>query len=102
MNECPLNFFRNDVINGIPVTKEEIQLKESIQKMLQGSIFEFSEIKVWQEVSLDFPEPFKDCEIAAIDKDDKDYNWSEESYFGVCSQSDRNVDLDCKRRAVEF
>ena len=66
-----------------PITVEEIQLKESILKMLQDSIFEFSEIEVWKKC-LDFSEPLKDCGIEAIGKDDKGQDWSEESYFGVC------------------
>ena len=51
--------------------------------MLQNSIFQFSEIEVWEEVSLDFSEPFKDCEIAAVDEDDKNLDLSVESYFGI-------------------
>ena len=70
--------------------------------MLQNSIFQFSEIEVWEKVFLDFSAPFKDCEIAVIDEDDKNLGWSEESYFGVCSQRGKDVDLEYKRRAAEF
>ena len=70
--------------------------------MLKNSICQFSEIEVWERVSLNFSGPFMDCEIAEIDEDDKNLNCSEKSYFGVCSQRDKNVDLEYKRRAVEF
>ena len=51
---------------------------------------------------MDFLKPFNDCEIAAINEDDNDQDWSGESYFEVCSPRYKDVDLDCKRRAVEF
>ena len=67
INMLPVTFQTMSLME-VPATREEIQLKESIQKMPQNSIFQFSEIEVWEEVSLDFPEPFKDCEIASIER----------------------------------
>ena len=57
-------------------------------------VFQFSEIEVWKEVSFDFPELFKYCEIAAIDENYKNLDLSEKSYFGVYSQCDKDVDLE--------
>ena len=85
-----------------PITREEVQLKESIQKMLLDSIFEFNVVEVSEEFSLDFLDQFKECEVEAVDEDDNDENWSEETYTGVCSQRDKDVDVDYKRRAVAF
>ena len=75
------------------ITREEVQLKESIQKMLLHSIFEFNVVEVPEEFSLDFLDQFKECEVEAVEEDDNDEN---------CSQRDKDLDVDYKRRAVVF
>ncbi|XP_076634339.1 uncharacterized protein LOC143348226 [Colletes latitarsis] len=94
--------FQTMYLMDTPVTRKEVQLKEIIQKMLLDSMFEFNEIEVSKEWSLDFLDQFKECEVEAVDEDDADENWSGETYIGVCSQRDEDVDVDYKRNAVAW
>ena len=59
-------------------------------------------IEISEVASLDFLDQFKECEAEPVVVDDTDEDWTEESYTGVCSQRDKDVDIEYKRHAVEF
>lgn len=63
-------------------------------------MFTFNEMKVSEELSFDFRDQFKECDVKGVDEDDNDENWSEETYAGVCSQRSKDIDIQYKQRTV--
>lgn len=97
-----LTIFRTMHLPESQTTHEEIILADHLKSLLLDTIFHFN-IEEHEENSLDFLEPFKDCEFQIIydDDDNEDFTDSDET-AGVCTITDAEIDMDRKRKAVEF
>lgn len=84
------------------VNRQEILLKESIQKILMDSIYDFNTFEITEESTLHFQEPFKEGESEYVDDEE---DWSEEGLPGpssTCPHPAGEVDFDYKKRAVDY
>lgn len=77
------------------ISRKKKQLKESIEKMLLNSIYEFNAIKFLEEFSLIFLNEFKECRVETVDENDIDRNWSEETYRNLFEKVEKK-DISCR------
>lgn len=83
-----------------PINNAEIELNKNFEKILHDSMQNYNELEMIQEETLDFQEPFKECEAYAVEdtlwhRDNKDDN------SDGCS-SDDDLSYDYKKKAVEY
>lgn len=86
------------------VNRQEIILKESIQKILLDSIWDFNTLEVSEESTLGFVDDFSGTDAEYVEDAE---DWSEEGVAGpsssVCpSPVNDEIPFDYKKRAVEY
>ena len=89
--------FQSMYLADTPVIREEVEIKELIQKILLDCIFQYH----LEHSSLDFEEPFNDYLAEAIEDDD-DGRWTDDEPVEVFLAHDDDIDPEYKRKAVSF
>ena len=84
-----------------PVIRDEVEIKEVIQKILLDCIFQYHTVETLKHSSLDFEEPFNDYQAEAIEDDD-DGRWTDDEPLEVCLAHDDDIDPEYKRKEVSF
>lgn len=83
-----------------PINNEERELKNNIENILLQSMQDFNGVEYVEENTLDFQEPYKECEANPIE--DNVMEWSPGTPSDTCSNDEEDLSYDYKRRAVEF
>lgn len=87
-------------LENTPITQQEIDLKNSIEKILIDAMKEFNDIEIIEDDTLDFQEPYKDVQMQVVEDNEK--LWTIDEDLQQCTSDNEELDHDYKARAVEF
>lgn len=98
-----LAYFQTLNIPDSVTNDHEIQLAERMKSILIDFTYDFNDVEMITEESLDFQEPYKE-HYAKIVEDDVQHHLSEpyEVPTNECTNDNEEVDFEYKKRAVEF
>jgi hypothetical protein len=98
-----LAYFQTLQIQDSEINYKEVQLSEKIKQILIDSTYEFNDIEMIEEDTLDFQEEYKDGDAQFIE--DVVLHHFPESYQAPtdqCTYDIEKVDFDYKKKAVEY
>ena len=92
--------FQSMYLADTPVIREEVEIKEVIQKILLNCIFQYHTLETLEHSLLDFEEPLNNYQAEAIEDDDA--RWADDEPVDVCLAHDDDIYPEYKRKAVSF
>lgn len=87
-------------LQNTQITQQEIDLKNSIEKILFNAMEEFHNIDIIEDETLAFQEPYKDIEMKIVEDTEK--IWTVDEDVQECTTDTEELDHDYKARAVDF
>lgn len=92
--------FQGLQLENTPVTRQEIELSEKLEKILLDAMNEFNGVEIVEEETLGFQEPYKDIAMQIVEDNDKLWGLSDDD--DKCTTDSEGLTHDYKTRAVEF